>query len=234
MFSWKRCAALTIGSAVICSVVGMLVLSTRHVRGDNAQATQKQQTQQSTSRPQTDDIKLEGNGRQASKQFNLEPGLANFEVSHDGKSNLVIRLLDNNGKEVDTIFNQIGPFQGDRLLPIRSAVRGLLDVAADGNWSVTIRQPQPTEVASSPVTFQGVGYHATPFVKLDKGLNIFKMKHDGDMRFVVTLLDQYGKPVDSLVNVVGDFDGSKPISIDEPGIYYLNVSADGDWTIDVQ
>ncbi|HVU89233.1 MAG TPA: hypothetical protein VHD36_18045 [Pirellulales bacterium] len=232
MFSWKRCAALTAGGAVLCSVLGILIVSTRHVRGDDAKATE-QQTPQNTGRQPTDDIKLEGNGRQASKQFNLQPGLANFEVAHDGKSNLIIRLLDENGKEVDTIFNQIGPFQGDRLLPIRSAVRGLLDVAADGNWSVTIRQPQPTEVESTPVTLRGTGYHATPFVKLNKGLNIFKMKHDGEMRFIVTLLDQYGQPVESLVNVVGDFDGSKPVSIDQPGIYYLNVSGDGDWSINI-
>lgn len=234
MASWKRCAALTAGSAVIFSVIGVVVLSNRHVRGDDAQATVQQPSQQSTGRQQAENIQLEGKGRQASKQFDLEPGLANFEVSHDGKSNLIIRLLDENGKEVDTVFNQIGPFQGDRQMPIRSAIRGLLDVAADGNWSVKIRQPQPTEVASTPVNFQGTGYHATPFVKLSKGLNIFKMKHQGDMRFIVTLLDQYGKPVDSLVNVVGDFDGSKPVSIDEPGIYYLNVGADGDWLIDIE
>ena len=107
-------------------------------------------------------------------------------------------------------------------------------MAADGNWNVTIRQPQPTDGQALPVTLQGTGYHATPFINLKKGLNIFKMTHDGKMRFRVTLLDQYGKPVDTLINTVGEFDGSKPISIDDPGIYYLNVGADGDWSIDVE
>ena len=204
MFSWKRCAALTVGGAVICSSIGLLVMSTRSVRGDDVNASQKQDSQQSqeanqssAKEQQTKDITLQGSGRQASNKFYLEPGLANFEISHDGQSNLVVRLLDENGKEIDTVFNQIGPFQGDRWIPIAKAVRGLLDVAADGNWNVTIRQPQPTEGQTPPVSLQGTGYHATPFVNLKKGLNIFKMKHDGKMRFRVTLLDQYGNPVDS-------------------------------------
>jgi len=240
MFSWKRCAALAVGGAVICSSLGLLVMSTRSVRGDDVNITQQQDSQQtqeakqlSDDQQQCKDITLQGSGRQASDKFYLEPGLANFEISHDGESNLVVRVLDENGKEVDTVFNQIGPFQGDRSIPIAKAVRGLLDVAADGNWKVTIRQPQPTDGQTLPVSLQGTGYHATPFINLKKGLNIFKMTHNGKMRFRVTLLDQYGNPVDTLTNTVGEFDGSKPISIDDPGIYYLNVGADGDWSIDV-
>jgi hypothetical protein len=33
---------------------------------------------------------------------------------------------------------------------------------------------------------------------------------------------------------LGAFDGSKPVSIEKPGIYFLNVGADGDWSIDVE
>ena len=69
---------------------------------------------------------------------------------------------------------------------------------------------------------------------LGRGLAEFKMKHDGQDRFKVVLLDQNGKPVEYLTNTIGKFDGSKPISVEEPGLYFLNVSADGNWTIDVQ
>jgi hypothetical protein len=243
MFSWKRCAALSVAGIMICSAAGLLVLSSKHVRGDDANRTTQQAAQKNTQQQEknADDqvqpnskVKLQGRGRQASEKFYLQPGVLNFDVTHDGTSNLIIRLLDENGKEIDTVFNQIGNFRGDRTIPIAKAGRFLFDVAADGNWAIAISQPETGEAQRTPVSFQGTGFHATQFVQLKKGLNIFKLKHDGEMRFRVTLLDQYGQPVESLVNTVGDFDGSKPVSIDEPGLYYLNVGADGDWSIDVE
>jgi len=179
-------------------------------------------------------IKLAGKGRQASEKFRLEPGLCVFDVSHDGTSNLIIKLLDQNGKEIDTVFNQIGSFNGQRGINIPVGGMCLLDIQADGNWKANIRQPRPTEGQTAPCTLQGNGYKTTPFVQLERGLAEFKMKHDGQQRFKVVLLDRNGRPVEYLTNTSGAFDGSKPFSIEEPGLYFLNVSADGNWTVDVQ
>ena len=146
----------------------------------------------------------------------------------------MIRLLDEKGKDLDTLFNQIGTYNGEQGFAIPKGGRCLLDVAADGNWTVAIRQPRPIEGQALPTTLQGSGSDVTPFVQLDEGLVVFKMKHNGEARFRVTLRDQNGQLVDSLVNTLGAFDGSKPISIEKPGIYFLNVSADGDWSIDAE
>jgi hypothetical protein len=179
-------------------------------------------------------INLAGKGRQASEKFFLQPGLGVFEIHHDGDSNLVVRLLDRDGKAVDTLFNQIGTFNGQRGFAIRQEGQYLLDVAADGNWTVAIRQPRPTEGQAVPRTLQGTGYDVTPFIQLDKGLNVFKMKHNGENRFTATLVDRDGRQVEPLINTLGHFDGSKPVSIEKPGIYFLNIGGDGQWTVDVQ
>jgi hypothetical protein len=63
---------------------------------------------------------------------------------------------------------------------------------------------------------------------------VFKLNHNGESRFKVSLLDQDGRTVGYLVNTLGQFSGSKPLSIDKPGVYFLNVSADGDWSINVE
>ena len=155
-------------------------------------------------------------------------------MSHDGQSNVIIRLLDENGETIDTLFNQIGEFRGEQGFGLAGGGKRLLDVAADGNWTVAIRQPRPTAGQTPPTELQGRGYEATPFIQLEKGLVVFKMRHNGESRFRVTLRDENGRPVETLVNTLGAFDGSKPVSIEKPGIYFLNVGADGDWSIDAQ
>jgi hypothetical protein len=179
-------------------------------------------------------ITLHGKSRQASEKFELETGLVIFELDHDGDSNVIVRLLDRDGKSVDTLFNQIGDFEGERGFEIRERGPYLLDIAADGNWNVTIRQPRPQQAEAAPTTLEGAGFGVTPFVQLEKGLNVFKMKHAGHGRFTVTLMDRDGHQVESLINTLGTFDGSKPVSIEKSGIYFLNVGGDGDWNIAVQ
>jgi hypothetical protein len=183
---------------------------------------------------ETKSIKLAGKGRQASDKFDLASGLGVFEINHDGSSNLVVRLLDANGDEIDTLFNQVGEFKGEQGFAIPVDGQYLLDIAANGNWTVAIRQPRPSVGDTLPRTLEGSGYAATSFVQLDKGLHVFHMTHAGQDRFKVTLVDRHGHPVESLVNVLGTFDGSKPLKIQKSGIYFLNVTGDGDWTIDVQ
>jgi hypothetical protein len=190
---------------------------------------------QTTSRQtETKSIQLQGKGRQATKKFDLQPGLCILEVDHDGESNFIVRLLDASGKEIDTPVNQIGPFAGAIGFAVNRAGQCLLDVEAAGNWTAKLTQPRPEVGQSTPTTLEGNGYQTTPFVKLDKGLVVFKLNHNGEGRFKARLMDRDGRMVAPLVNTLGQFDGSKPTSIEKPGLYFLNISADGDWTVDVQ
>lgn len=181
-----------------------------------------------------ENVQLQGKGPQASEKFNLEPGLVIFKVTHDGESNLVIRLLNRDGKAVDTLFNQIGEFSGQRGFTVREGGEYLLDVVGDGNWTVSVDQPRPTQGQAIPRQLAGWGFDVTPFVQLNKGLVVFKIQHRGDGRFTVNLMDHDGRLVESLINTLDNFDGSRPVSIEKPGIYFLNVGSPGNWTIDVQ
>jgi len=48
------------------------------------------------------------------------------------------------------------------------------------------------------------------------------------------LLNAQGSRVDSLVNEVGPFDGSKGVQIRQAGVYILTVQADGPWSIAIE
>lgn len=217
-----------------CASLALVLLAGSVARAANNDEARSGNSQSSSVQTAQDTIRLDGRGRQASQKFNLQPGLAVFKTTHDGSSNLIIRLLNHDGQAIDTLFNQIGKFDGERGFEIREAGEYLLDVAADGNWTVAIEQPRPTEGYTIPRTLEGHGYGVTPFIQLEKGLKVFKMRHNGSGRFSVYVMDQDGRKVEGLVNVPGKFDGSKPISLENPGIYFLNVAGDGDWSISVE
>jgi hypothetical protein len=230
----KRGVRLTLLGTCACGALGLAVVATKSVRGQEDQGDAAPQQQFDNQSSQDNTIKVQGTGQQASEKFVLQPGLTMVEVSHDGQSNLIVRLLDEDGKSIDTLFNQIGTFRGAQGFGFATGGQRLLEVAADGNWTVAINQPQPTDAQPLPTELQGTGYEATPFIHLDKGLVVFKMKHNGESRFRVTLRDKDGRPVETLINTLGAFEGSKPVSIETPGVYFLNVGADGDWSIDAQ
>ncbi|HEY1598756.1 MAG TPA: hypothetical protein VGG64_04095 [Pirellulales bacterium] len=224
----------TLLGACAYGALGLTALATRSTCGQEDQGDAAPQQQFDNQQSRDNAIKLQGTGQQSSEKFVLQPGLTMVEVSHDGQSNLIIRLLDEDGQNIDTLFNQIGAFRGEQGFGFATGGQRLLEIAADGNWTVAINQPQPTDAQRLPTELQGTGYEATPFIQLDKGLVVFKMKHNGESRFRVTLRDRDGQLVETLVNTLGAFEGSKPVSIETPGVYFLNVGADGDWSIDAQ
>ncbi|HJH28005.1 MAG TPA: hypothetical protein C5S37_14865 [Methanophagales archaeon] len=82
--------------------------------------------------------------------------------------------------------------------------------------------PEPTpaqEPTPEPIALSGTGQEATSKFPLEKGLSIFRMTHDGDSNFAVWLLDGEGDKIELLVNEIGEFDGSKAVSIRNRGVY---------------
>jgi hypothetical protein len=74
---------------------------------------------------------------------------------------------------------------------------------------------------------------------LFRSVAVFDMTHTGTSNFAVTLYADDGTYVDGLANEIGSYSGEKSVTVDgklldaSPGIHWLNVEADGDWTITV-
>lgn len=184
--------------------------------------------------PEPEPILLSGVGQQASQKFTLEKGLAIFRMTHSGQHNFAIELLNDSGQHIDLLVNEIGSFDGARAVGIESKGIYLLDISADGQWSVRIEQPRPSVAQSIPQTFTGKGQQVSEMFRLNKGLAIFKMTHDGSHNFAITLLDRNGKYIELLVNEIGNFDGSKAVRIEKDEIYLLDITADGNWSIAIE
>jgi len=185
----------------------------------------------SVTKPTPAPIDISGTGQQATQKFSLESGLSIFNLSHNGSRNFAIWLMDFNGNNVDLLVNTVGQFNGSKAVGIAGSY--LLNVTADGAWTVNITQPR---VSTAPATtnFTGSGQQASQLFYLSKGLHVFQLTHDGSSNFAIWLMDKNGNNIDLLVNTVGAFNGSKAVGVDSDGIYLLNISADGNWTVSIQ
>ena len=179
-------------------------------------------------------ITLSGTGQQASEMFYLDKGLVIFEMTHDGDGYFGVWLFDDEGKRIDLLVNEGGEFDGSKAVGISESGIYLLDISANGNWTITIEQPRPSTAPPVPKTLNGTGQQASEMFYLDKGLVIFEMTHDGDGYFRIWLLDDEGDLIDLLVSEGGEFDGSKAVGINKAGIYLLDISADGNWEISIE
>lgn len=192
-------------------------------------------------------IELSGRGDDVSPKFTLEEGVAIITTTHSGSSNFQLELLDNGGETVDWLVNEIGVFDGSMAVGIREdswmgAKPGihLLDITADGNWTVRIEQPRPASAAALPLSLTGKGCDVFPFFVLDEGLTVFSMTHDGDSNFIVTLLSTDGEVVEYLANEIGSYSGKEAIGVKRgnimgarPGTHILSIMADGNWTVSI-
>jgi hypothetical protein len=79
--------------------------------------------------------------------------------------------------------------------------------------------------------FTGRGHEATNLFSLSPGLYVFRLRHEGESNFIVHLVADTGRPINTLANQIGDFEGSKAVRIERSGRYLLNIDADGEWSI---
>jgi hypothetical protein len=78
----------------------------------------------------------------------------------------------------------------------------------------------------------GRGDDVQSFTATGSGLRIFTMSHTGSHNFAVILKDGGGNYVTLLANEIGSYSGKKSERLTS-GTYYLDITADGSWTIDI-
>jgi len=82
------------------------------------------------------------------------------------------------------------------------------------------------------VHLSGSGNDVRWYNTTETGQKTFTMLHTGDRNFAITLKDKNEKYISLLANEVGDYSGKKSVRLTS-GEYYLDITADGDWTIGI-
>ncbi|HEX6939852.1 MAG TPA: hypothetical protein VF158_10610 [Longimicrobiales bacterium] len=89
--------------------------------------------------PATRAQEIAGSGAYASPLFHLDAGLAVFELEHRGPGRFTVVLLDDRADVVARLAEATGAFTGSTAVRIPHDGRYLLDIDADGAWTIRLR-----------------------------------------------------------------------------------------------
>lgn len=180
-------------------------------------------------------IELRGHGNQATARFSLQEGLVVPIITHNGRSNVKMFLLDSNGVEKELIVNEIGPIDMIRAFPLKASGQYLVKVEADGDWTLTLTEPRPSAAPAAPQSFQGSGTRLSGFFALPGGLvtvqGTYQMADRN--RVIIRLRNANGQIVEQIANQVENFNGSTAVRTD-PGIYFFEMFGAGNWSVGIQ
>ncbi|GAA1511112.1 hypothetical protein BJ978_001555 [Agromyces terreus] len=154
------------------------------------------------------------------------PGTAGIvTATHDGSANFVISVLDAaNESTGELLVNEIGAYSGTTVYGFNSfSEPATLQVTADGNWSITIA---PVSVAPA-LADAGTGDAVFLY---DGGAAGLTATHAGEANFVIFEETAEALSMGLLVNEIGSYSGTVPLSA---GPSAISVKADGAWTLAV-
>ena len=232
----------------VIAVVAIVAIAAAALSGGNNNAANDNNDDDNNdnTREQIANVTLTGSTDKVTDKFTLQAGVTIFRLTYSGTSNFAVTLKDADGGFVDLLANEIGAYSGETLIGVKSdSIVGaepgehFLDVQASGAWSVTIEQPRVSSGIALPQTLTGNGAEASVPIALTSGVAVFNMTHDGSSNFAVTLWADDGDYVDLLANEIGDYSGEKSVTVNgglfdaSPGIHWLDIDADGPWTIKI-
>ena len=180
-----------------------------------------------------DPITFEGSGQAVTDEFDLLGGFVRAEMEHTGgESNFQVELVDEEtGDMVGLFANVIGEWSGVVGETIDEGSY-ILDINADGDWSVELQQPRPTEGEEPPIDESGDTSTVLGPYELDGRIEATG-SHDGDGNFIVRALDAEatGDVFGELIfNEIGEFEGTTSFAGGDR-VMWIAVEADGGWEV---
>ncbi len=229
----------------VVAVVAIIAIAAAAAGGNKA-STNGDNNNNTNTREQVANVTMTGTTDKVTDKFALQAGVTIFHLIYEGTGNFAVTLKDTNGGYVDLLANEIGVYSGETLIGVKTdnivgAKPGdhFLDVQASGSWTVIVEQPRISSGLALPQNLAGNGAQAYFPIALTSGVAVFNMTHSGSSNFAVTLWADDGDYVDLLANEIGDYSGERSVTVDggvlnaSPGIHWLDVDADGTWTIKI-
>jgi len=180
-------------------------------------------------------MSFSGDGASVTDTFSTTPSLTAFVATHNGESNFIVEAVPAEGGDSVLIFNEIGEFSGAIAAPSRQE-DWQLDIDADGSWSIIVAEPLSTrpDTRRPPVSASGSGNQLVGPISIE-GSTTVAGSHSGDGNFIVELFDEYADQASDgelLFNELDDFEGETIVSGEYWG--WVNVDADGEWTLEFE
>lgn len=146
-------------------------------------------------------------------------------AGHQGSSNFVVQVLDQNNQPLDLVVNTIGAYAGTSLIGEYGDSITTIQITADGPWTLTAQGIAALTPATNPASGTG-----DAVVLLDIDASTVALNHAGSSNFVVQSFPVDGGFPNLAVNDIGPYQGTVPFT---GGIQVVEIKADGAWTLTV-
>lgn len=179
-------------------------------------------------------VVLQGSGESSSETFRLSAGLAEFRFAHPTDTPFAIFLLNQEGDHLALLANSTVAVTGTQIFGVQEPGDYFLHVIADDGWTAEVRQlpAQALEARSGVFTsLQGQAPAVSDPFTLEEGSVLVRWSHLGSLTFEVVLWRSDGERTLNIVQSSGATEGEKSITVPARGVYLLNVTADGPWTV---
>lgn len=231
----RQYASVVLGSTVLVGSAVARVASDRDSEerpGSNDGA--RRQTETTTPTPDSEGFgpqTFSGTGTATSDAFDLQRGPITATFSAEGDSSFTTQLLAVEGESYDDVYLTIllAPVEGSQVGSVNVNGPHVLNVDTDGAWEITLAQSADSVAQPLPVEATGSGPSYVDVVAFD-GVTRAVGTHSGSSSFIVETVpvdpDGFGELVFA---ETGQFEGETTVRVDGPS--YVNVDADGDWTL---
>ena len=176
--------------------------------------------------------------------FDLVTGAVIVAATHNGSANFIVQIIGDSGQTLT--INTIGAYSGHRAHEVKDpAFFGIepgevrIQVQADGDWTIEVKQEFPEVGVALPVSAEGSGDSVATWINFDEGTHVVSLTHSGSANFIAQLIAADGSGTELLVNDIGAYDGQVLVKAGSgildlaPGLYALVLEADGDWTASI-
>lgn len=172
-----------------------------------------------------------GSGAEVEAGIDIAGGLVVVDAEHTGgSSNFQVKLVPSLGQYDELFVNEIGEYEGETAALI-DADTYTLDVEADGDWNVEIRQPRADSGESLPVSLDGDrNVVEGPFEF--GGSHVATGSHSGQSNFQVIVYPPEGDFGELVFNEIGEYEGETTFR--HGGVGWVAVVGDGDWTVEME
>lgn len=179
---------------------------------------------------------VRGTGSKVIRDISLPPVVCVTHMLHSGSSNFIAHYYDASGSRT-LLSNEIGVIDSYQVFDATGnsgTDGGMLEVDADGSWSITFMPIADKVSRSEKSSFSGRGDDVVGSFTAS-GLTVCKGGHRGDSNFIVEVyeLSETGGRVALAFNEIGTCSGETVLRTEAGKRYFFNVVADGSWQLEV-
>jgi hypothetical protein len=113
-----------------------------------------------------------------------------------------------------------------------SRYREAMQKVTETKFAALSEMPSLESFSVEPTQFRGYGNTIQSFNSTGTGKKYFTITHNGKSNFAIVLKDESDRYISLLANQIGSYSAKRPANL-TMGKYYLDVTADGAWTIDI-